>query len=362
MDYTFIKAAAKGRPDMLVLACSLGSFAVFLSLREKNLNLSALLAGVCGAVAVFTSPVALVFVSGCVFLIVYYDFRRIQLITISSFTAPYLVGAVLWGVYILQAPGVFKAQFLDAIAYRTLNSRPLLTCLVSDIYWRYWVFHYTVLSGILKLKAIIVIAYLSGVTAAFLTPSLRRSGLRAVLLLAPIAYITLAVVDRQQVPYYLVFPFSIFAICCALWVAASYSRSLLWRYLSLGLIGSGLLLGLGGILAKIRQNSYRNEYLPIARLAEPYRKSGRNVTGGSEFGFALGFEGWRDDQDLGFKSGRIPDIILANRVNYGPFDGGFPTPPEIKAYVRYIRNTYTKVLATENFEVFLKPDDWKRPQ
>src|SRR5215831_9256106 len=111
VEFGFVDSGSDGRMDMMSAALGFAGLAAYLSLRERNL-LRAVLAGhaLCAA-SLFTHPNGMFAAASLMICILWLDLRQISVKLAGVIAAPYVVGMLAWGVYILRAPAEFIAQF-----------------------------------------------------------------------------------------------------------------------------------------------------------------------------------------------------------------------------------------------------------
>src|SRR5215510_9284858 len=180
LDYYYISSSSFGRMDIICATFGYAGLAAYLHLRERNwlLAISISHALICASgLSHFLGVMPLV---GLVFLTFYYDRDKIGLKAIGAAVIPYVIGAVGWGWYILQAPSDFIAQFsANATDSQRMSalSHPL-RAISREIKDRYMVGfglgpHSAGHSALTSLKALILLALLIGLLGVALTPGLR---------------------------------------------------------------------------------------------------------------------------------------------------------------------------------------------
>jgi 4-amino-4-deoxy-L-arabinose transferase-like glycosyltransferase len=324
LDYCFIMIASVGRMDMMSAALNVSGFAAFMLLRERNFTRAVLIGNIFVAASVFTHPTGVLGFAGLVFLTVYFDWKRVKLRHPLIAAAPYLIGAGLWSVYILQAPELFLAQFggnVNGVAQtnRWAGLASPLTALSNEItnrYLSFYGFNSDSTTGLSRLKIFILIAYAAGIIAAFCTTEIRRNkGRRGLLLLTAVYFILLLILDGHKQVMYLVHIIPMFAAVLAVVVEQHYrSRPKIRLPLIAGVLGL-ILLQIGGVLFVIKKNERRAEYQPVIELLKADSDAQNNLVAGSaELGFGLEFaDNFTDDWRFGFHSKRKPRFIVIGK-------------------------------------------------
>ncbi len=208
-DYTFLMSASNGRPDMMSAALGMCAIAVYLRWREQWLGRAVLASQTLVVLSGLTHPVGgFVWAVGLMAVTLGFDGRRVARWRFLALAAiPYLAGASAWGVYILQDPADFKAQFVG-IALSMDRGKALhspLDTLVREFTKRYWGYYgpSPAAPGVSMLRAILPLGYLGGLLCALSIPSLRaRPIVRQLAALWGILALALALVDgTKQFPY-----------------------------------------------------------------------------------------------------------------------------------------------------------------
>jgi hypothetical protein len=311
-DIACLSAASNGRMDMMCAALGQAALAGFVWLRDTNWSRAVIVAGCLGAGSLFCHPMGAV-MNLMIVAVILLNSREFRWTAIVAASVPYLAGALLYGIYIMQAPSIFLAQTRAAAGYRITSGAALLKNLISDFYLRYVDYYFTGFTGFMKLKLVLLVLAIAGVAALALTPRLRSQPLgRTLLVLVCIGYVGLAMLDNQKLPVYFVFTTPIMGACGAVWAFYAWQRSGAWRLLA-SLIVIPVLAGIGGIVFKIYVDEYKNLYDPAVAAIKAHAGSGGTVMGGSELGFALGFnDRLIDDRYLGYSSGITPDVYVIN--------------------------------------------------
>src|SRR5207248_386185 len=86
--------------------------ALFLKYRERNFNQAIFLSNLFVAASGLTHPLGILYLAALIFLVLYFDGTKVlgfKPLLVSA--VPYLVGGAAWGMYILEDPKDFVAQF-----------------------------------------------------------------------------------------------------------------------------------------------------------------------------------------------------------------------------------------------------------
>jgi 4-amino-4-deoxy-L-arabinose transferase-like glycosyltransferase len=358
VDYSFVMGASFGRMDMMCAALGFAGLAAYLSLREKHLAWAVLVSQALVAASGLTHFMGILHFAGLIFLTLYFDRRRIKWRHVALAAVPYVLGAMGWGLYILQDPAVFAVQFkANATTGGRLQglSAPWLGFLheFTDRYRTAFGLgeqspgH----SAIARLKALILVAYVAGVVCAWATRRIRESrGGRALLLLTALYFVIMAVLDGQKLAWYLVHIVPLYAALLAIWLVDVWEAVRLPRYAVAAALSALLLLQAGGVVQRMRANEYRASYAPAADFLKRRMQPSTLVMGSAEMGFALGFnEHLIDDSFLGYYSGKRPDFIVVDEIYAESFQGSQLQRPAIYAHINRLLTTEYKLVYDRAF-------------
>src|SRR5262249_40380549 len=157
------------------------------SLRERKLLRAVLIGHALCAASLFTHPNGMFAAASLMICILWLDLRQVSVKLAGAIAAPYAVGAVAWGAYILRAPAEFVAQFGANSSHR---SRALLNpfkAIYDEFVVRYLGHHFLPWYGgpAAWMKVIGLLLFIGAIIVMLSTPELRRpSGFRLLLWLA----------------------------------------------------------------------------------------------------------------------------------------------------------------------------------
>ena len=122
VDFGFVNGAADVRMDMTCTALGLAALAVYLGFREVHFSAAVIGAHSLAAVAVFTHPNGIYSSAGLLLAMLWFDRHRLRPLALVWIAAPYALCGALWGIYCLQAPVDFRAQFSANAAARASDA------------------------------------------------------------------------------------------------------------------------------------------------------------------------------------------------------------------------------------------------
>jgi len=323
VDGTLITTASDGRMDMMSAALGFAALASYLKLRERNLSAGIVASQALAVASGLTHPLGgcLAFIALLV-LTLYMDRERLRPRHIFLAMIPYVVGAVGWGLYILQDPRDFLTQF-NSNAFARFQ-RSYFT--PWGIIWREIKVRYLSAfglgsgsAGLARLKIFVLAAYVVGTLGAICSKDVRRQkGLRMLLILAGIYLVGLMVVDSSKKDHYLIYGVAPLCVAWSLWIYRSWMNRSLPRPLIILAVSGFACLQIGRTLQRIAENQYRKTYAPAVAFLKSNVPKGSFVMGGCELGFGLGFDAdLSDDPTLGYYTGKKPDFIAFRTSSSG---------------------------------------------
>lgn len=322
-DYVFVMAASFGRGDMMSAALGAAGLAAYLCLRERDFKWAILTSQSLIAACGLTHPNGgVAFFLGLLFLTFYFDRARLNWRHLGLAAIPYVIGAIGWGAYILQAPSDFVAQFTAnaSTGGRMSGLTSPLSAIKNEITTRYLTAfglgaHTAGSSGPIWLKSLVLLAYVVALAGCLSVRSIRaHKGYRALLVLTGIFFLVLTFFDGQKLSFYLVHIVPLYTALLAVWIYWCYSKRFVPAWL-LALSVCGLLaIQLGGILYRMKLNVYRKSYVAATDFIKTHARADSKVMGSAVLGFELGYERVVDDVRFGFNTGKRADFLVINDV------------------------------------------------
>ncbi len=333
LNYQFIVEAANGRFDMM--CASLGSLALagYLEFRDKNLNQALFLGALGAAAAFFTHPMGLLYAAALLWVVIYLDLRRLRPVHAIWFAAPWIL--FIAGVMAWMAPhrAIANAQFSAATHARWSALANPLGSLLTDATQRYLVF-FANGAGIARLKVLILVLHLLLIGIGLLVRQVRNS--TAFRTLAPcllIVYCGVALLDSMKWPYYMLHTF-LFASAVVAVTAAHLRRTPLRTLVGLA-VAALLLVEIGGMAAKIRENSYARQFEPTIAYIRAHSSPSDYVEGEMALNFGLGYTdaGFHMDNRMGYYTGVKPALIVTGE--FADIDYFRDHEPRVYSFIRH---------------------------
>ncbi|HEX8068916.1 MAG TPA: hypothetical protein VF546_03125 [Pyrinomonadaceae bacterium] len=362
VDYVFVSAASFGRMDMMSAALGLSAYAAYLHWRERNLTLAVFAGQALTCLSGLTHPHGgtLTFL-GLLFVTLYLDRARLRWTHLAVAFTPYLIGAVAWGAYIGQEPATFLTQFkgnattggrASALTHPWLGLKWELTRRYATAYGLGA--HSAGHTGPIILKSLVLVAYACALLGVLFVRPLRTARhVRVLLWLTLIYFVALSVVDGQKLYYYLVHIVPLYTALLAVWLCWCWRRRVVPRWLT-GLCVAGLLtVQAGGLLYRMKVNTYRQGYAPAVAFLRERTTPQTLVMATGDMGFGLGFDrALADDTRLGYYTGLRPDVIVVEEIYAENFKGWRTTEPALADHVARTLARYDLVFDRGGYQIY----------
>src|SRR5262249_15603759 len=111
LDFQIITVCATGRSDAMCAGLGAAGLAVYLTQRKRSLTWAILFSHCLIVSSGLTHPYGFYYLVALLYLIFYLDRHSLTWRKVALALVPYVIGAALWGSYILKAPQDFVAQF-----------------------------------------------------------------------------------------------------------------------------------------------------------------------------------------------------------------------------------------------------------
>lgn len=367
-DYINHSDVGVGRPDAMAFAFQAGAFAAYIHWREKSLRLAILISQSMVVASGLTHPNGgMLSFLGILWLVLYFDRRRIQVTHVAIAAIPYVLGAIAWGAYILQDPSAFVAQYGFQMSSRNQIFTAPWLAIRNEIVKRYLTCmglegHSPGSHGPQYLKSLIFAAYAVSLAGILAIPALRRQTASRVLVpLIAIYILFYTFLEGTKAAYYfiyLIYPFTAAVVVFARWCWRDAAR--MRPLVALGLAGM-VMISVGGLVYRIRRDPYHSEYLPAANFLRARAQPGDLIAGSHELGFTIGFrDGFVDDHLLGLDTGTRPDYILVEEIYQLRFDTVHLQNPAEYNRLQERLAEYQVIYDHDNYEVLALRPEFKR--
>jgi hypothetical protein len=356
VDHILLVKATDVRMDTMSAALAGTALLLYLHYRQRNLPLAILLSQTCVTLSFLTHPNGgiLAFLDTAV-LALYYDRSRLRPRHALAAAAPYVAGALGWGIYLMQDLALARVQFGGNAAGRFDGVLAPLTALRNEILQRYF---YAFgggpdSKGFARLKLLILAGYAIGAGGA-LTTARRLGGVRVFLILAAVHFCFLAFFDATKQGTYLVYIIPLLAILLAVWISAIWKTSPPWaRPILAAGVAAFVVLQLGATANTILHNRNQRDYLAAAKYLKEHAAPGDLILGPAEMGFEVGFERpISDDQRLGYYSRKQPKFMVVNEYYRSWFEKFRSARPAIYAHIDSMLESYQPVFQEGGFEIY----------
>ncbi len=359
VDFTVLWSASVGRMDMMAAALGSLGIALFLALRERQLLRAVFLSHACVAAAGMSHPQALGYFAGLVALTLYTERARLRPAHLLAAATPYVLGAIAWGAYILQAPRDFLLQFGGNAADRGIPLTDPLALLHSQFVRRFWWMFGMApdTHGLSHIKVLLLFAYAAGVVTVLLVSELRnRPGVRTLLLTGAPTLLVMMAIDSEAQSFYL--------IHFIFWMIALTAIALVWlwdrgphaRWAVCALVAAILLVQFATTGRRLTQRAYQTAYLPVTSYLQAHARPQDVIIGSAELAFQLGYvENLVDDPRLGFRSGKRPNFIVTDKNRYEEWIPQYETrEPATWRYIQDLMREFHPVYSNEAYHLYVR--------
>jgi len=290
LDVTFLFGASDGRMDMTTVAFGSLGLAVFVAFRQKNLTASLMAANAFVAAGILCHPNGAIYGLMLLLFLVFCDFRALRWHHLVCLI-PYFLFAGAWGIYILQSPGNFVAQFTanasTPFGDRTAGLHHPLHMLAYEITGRY-VEHFGGSSVWAQLppftKAIPLIFLLSTAWLALDAARTRNRANAFITVCLAVVFVFMGVFVALKGAYYLNAIVPLYAAAVAL---AAFPEAGRFNRVPLALLTFLVLIQGLSIYVVLHQDGYHTGYLPAVAYLKSHASPQTSINGSPALLFGL---------------------------------------------------------------------------
>jgi 4-amino-4-deoxy-L-arabinose transferase-like glycosyltransferase len=362
-DYMVLDTSSSGRMDLMSASLSFLSLAIYLVLREKNLLWAIFLSQLCVTLSGLTHPNAIIAFLAMIFVTLFLDFKNLSWKHIFVAAAPYLIGGLGYGSYVLQDFEAFRSQLIEnaTMSGRMGGTSSPLTSFLREFTEKYpqafgLGFNSSGHTGPIYLKSLNLLGYIIGLFSLIFIKPLRQNRNYLILLVwVAIQFVVMSLLDGQKQTYYLIHVIPLYCLCLAVFVNWAWENSALPK----GLIILGCLgffaLNLGGMALRIKQNTYGNYYKPVIAFLLENSKNGEIIMGGSELGFGLKYSDILiGDPTLGMRSGKRAKYIVYDSAMELSWREAEKFNPEYYEYLPHLLLEYDIVYENPSYKIYTR--------
>jgi len=357
LNYDYVDLTS-GRYDIMCVALTTAGLAVYLQLRERRLLPALLLSNTLAALGFMTHPYAFFGFVALALFVIGLDLSRIRWKQLVASACPYLVALASWGLYIAQAPGVFREQFF-ANAKTRVPELNLLASLRLELVERYL----AQIAGwrpdvpvYMRVKILILAAIFVSILGCLASREIRRKReYKFLLMLTGFSFFLLTFFVPYKFYGYTIYIWPLYFVLMAIWLD-SLVRSGSWpAVFGKGCVALLLIFTVAAVAYRVKLNSYRNAFLPAIAFLQQHVRARTVVMGPGQIGFGLGFEQHViDDQSLGYSSGETPDYIVVDK-EYQYSWGILPANSGLREHIERVLGTeYRLVFASQSGNEFYR--------
>jgi 4-amino-4-deoxy-L-arabinose transferase-like glycosyltransferase len=359
-DYQFVSQTALARMDSMALGLASLAVLLYLWLREAHFGWAIFTAQLAVVACGLTHPTAGVpaFIA-LAFLILYLDRRRLGWKSVALAIVPYLLGVAFWGWYISFAPDLFRAQFFGNVGdIDRLGgfSHPFRAMARELGRYAGMAGFQTGMQHLYRIKLGVILVYFLAVACLFARKETRQhAGIRTLLWLWTVYFLSMTFYDNTKEVKYAIHIVALFDAVVAVWVVSWWRKGGVDRMLSAAGAAVFVSIGVGGLLyTSLIQRDYEKIYLPAALFLEHTAQPGDLILGGSELGFALGFDSnIVDDNSFTYVTHKAP-VFIAMSNNYKEFLRGYRAKalPMSSYFDRLLAEKYVRVYSNRGYDIF----------
>jgi 4-amino-4-deoxy-L-arabinose transferase-like glycosyltransferase len=363
LGYFFQIGAATGRMDMMCLALGTSGLASYCVLRNSNLKAAVFVSNVLVVASGLTHAVGIAYFCGLAVLTLGQDWKRLRGAHLALAVLPYLVGAAGWGAYISEDPAAFREQMAANVAVTRLASgipagfSPLVSLKQEAV--RRYLTPFGFEPGappLSRTKSIVLLMYIAGMAGLLWVKRLRQDPLvRILLILAGIDFLVLTFVATQKNYYYLPHTTAVFSGCLALFLLRAPAPGSRGQSLAVIALAGLVALQAAGLVARDRQNTFKNSFLPTIQTIRAHSAQGDLIFGPAEC--------WPDllpdrevvhDWKLGYSSGRKGKLIVLDGATLALMEDARIQKAPVSAHIERLLAHAHKIY-TDNYYSIYEP-------
>ena len=142
----------------------------------------------------------------------------------------------------------------------------------------------------------------------------------------------------------------------AIMVYELWTRKLMPRWLTAGVVGAVVLLQVGGILLRAKADTLHNYYLPAVAYLEKNATPDDLIFASLELFFKYGTRpNWTDDIRWGYRSGKKPSYLVVEQTYEENMKGWRTKEPLLAKYMEdMMQNGYTLVYEHGEYKIYKK--------
>ena len=343
---------------------SSSGLAAYLILRNKHLPTALVTAQIFVMFSGLTHFLGILYFIGLSIIVFSMDRKRITIRLVLLSFIPYLLGASLWGLYILQDPSLFLKQFLgNASDSGRMNSlyHPL-QAISDEIFKRYFVAyglgnHSAGSAGPVILKSFVLVMYIVGILGVLFVKKIRtQAGIKLLLVICTLFLIIITFLDGQKLSYYLLNFVPLYTIFLAIFLVFLWHNRSIWRLAAIGILSGLMLLQTTGLAYRMRIDGYGNQFMPAVNFIRQHSDGNTLTMASAEMAFELGFDGSViDDNQLGYeRNRRLPDFFVVEEVYKIAIEGSRLQRPQVYSYIQNTLNSHYVLVYDQNHYLIYK--------
>jgi hypothetical protein len=177
-----------------------------------------------------------------------------------------------------------------------------------------------------------------------------HKGYRALLVLTALFFIIMTVLDGQKLAWYLIHIVPPYTALLAVWLGWCWRNRFAPRWSLAAAVCGLLLLQVGGVLYRMKANSYGKSFSPAVAFLKGRADKTTFIMASADLDFGLGFDSRvLDDFRLGFDSGKRPDYIVVEEIYEDNWTAVRASHPEVYGHVRRLLAEEYRVIYDQSF-------------
>jgi len=338
---------------MISLLFTVAAIAAYLHWRQRSLGLALAISHAACALSGLVHPnggiAALISLTVLTFT---FDRTRLRKSHVAVVAACYAVFSLGWGLWIAQAPDLFKAQFLGNVSNRYAGMITMTSFLKGEASRYMSAYGLEGPGGIKLIRILLPLSCLSAMLFCIFSTHLRRKARHLLLIFAGVS-LSLVCWEGTKQGWYLVHLTPLFAAFLALSVSRLWSSGAsLARLLAAAQVAI-VVVGVAGLAYTASSRNFQTRYQPAIAFLDSHLSPKDLVFARSEFYFDLKCRTClRDDVHLGILSGRLANYIVVDSDYAGQWALLRHSKPDLYRKIEQRFNTeYRDVFRTPTYRI-----------
>jgi 4-amino-4-deoxy-L-arabinose transferase-like glycosyltransferase len=339
-DIFFLKSSSYARYDIPSVSLALIAITLYLYLREKKFILAIFLSNLFICLSCLYHFNGLIGFAALIFLIIYLDRKKIKLKVVLVALIPYLIGIILYGIYIFENYSFFINQFNNVINKENVTTLNPLKLIYYEFVYRY-LYAYGLSpqqSSIFSLMKIPVIIFYF-ICLIIFPVFIKEKDKKVFWWILLICFLILTFEPVRKAESYLCWITPFFIISASL-IFYKFNAKKVLKIIFIVCFLAIFMISITRTVYSINHNDYQNKYISdLKQFNEKYYNGGK-IYGPGEITFYYGYNDniIQSDYTLGFYTGVLPEYIATN----SSFEESFEDYTSNVEIYNHIKNTLDK--------------------